>query len=41
MTDTPSTPTTFPVEADITAIHAETPERLQMHLSNYRFCYSY
>ena len=36
MTDTPSTPTTFPVETDVTAIHAETPERLQMHSSNYR-----
>ena len=36
MTDTPSTPTTFPVETDVTAIHAETPEKLQMHLSNYR-----
>ena len=36
MTDTPSTPTTFPVETDVTAIHAETPEELQMHSSNYR-----
>ena len=35
-TDTPSTPTTFPVETDVTAIHAETPEELQMHSSNYR-----
>ena len=33
MTDTP---TTFPVETDVTAIHAETPEELQMHSSNYR-----
>ena len=33
MTDTP---TTFPVETDITAIHAEIPEELQIHLSNYR-----
>ena len=33
MTDTP---TTFPVETDVTAIHAEIPEELQMHLSNYR-----
>ena len=33
---TPSTPTTFPVETDDTAIHAEIPERLQMHSSNYR-----
>ena len=32
----PSTPTTFPVETDVTAIHAETPEALQMHSSNYR-----
>ena len=35
-TDTPSTPTTFPVETDVTAIHAVTPEELQMHSSNYR-----
>ena len=35
-TDTPSTPTTFPVETDVTAIHAETPEEVQMHSSNYR-----
>ena len=33
-TDTPSTPTTFPEETDVTAIHAETPE--EMHSSNYR-----
>ena len=33
MTDTP---TTFPVETDDTAIHAEIPEELQMHSSNYR-----
>ena len=32
MTDTPSTPTTFPVETDVT----ETPEEIQMHSSNYR-----
>ena len=32
MTDTPSTPTTFPVETDVTA----TPEEIQMHSSNYR-----
>ena len=31
-TDTPSTPTTFPEETDVTAI----PEELQMHSSNYR-----
>ena len=36
-TDTPSTPTTFPEETDVTAIHAETPEELQIHSSNYRF----
>ena len=36
MTDTPSTPTTFPVETDVTAIHAEIPEELQMHSNNYR-----
>ena len=35
-TDTPSTPTTFPEETDVTAIHAETPEELQIHSSNYR-----
>ena len=35
-TDTPSTPTTFPVETDVTAIHADIPEELQMHSSNYR-----
>ena len=29
MTDTPSTPTTFPVETDITAIPAEIPEEIQ------------
>ena len=33
MTDTP---TTFPVETDVTAIHAEIPEEVQMHLNNYR-----
>ena len=36
MTDTPSTPTTFAVETDVTAIHAEIPEELQMHSNNYR-----
>ena len=36
MTDTPSTPTTFPVETDVTAIHAEIPEELQMHASSSR-----
>ena len=35
-TDTPSTPTTFPEETDVTAIHAEIPGELQMHSSNYR-----
>ena len=29
MTDTPSTPTTFPVETDVTAIHAKIPEEIQ------------
>ena len=33
-TDAPSTPTTE--ETDVTAIHAETPEKLQIHSSNYR-----
>ena len=33
MTDTP---TTFPVETDVTAIHAEIPEEVQVHLNNYR-----
>ena len=32
MTDTPSTPTTFPVETDVT----EVPEDIQMHSGNYR-----
>ena len=35
-TDAPSTPTTFSEETDVTAIHAETPEELLMHSSNYR-----
>ena len=35
-TDAPSTPTTFSEEIDDTAIHAETPEELQIHSSNYR-----
>ena len=35
-TDTLSTPTTFPEKTDVTAIHAENPEELQMHSSNYR-----
>ena len=35
-TDAPSTPTTFPEETDVTPIHAENPEELQMHSSNYR-----
>ena len=34
--DAPSTPTTFPVETDVTAIHADIPEELHMHSSNYR-----
>ena len=33
MTDTP---TTFPEETDVTAIHAEIPEKLQIHSNNYR-----
>ena len=33
-TDAPSTPTTE--ETDVTAIHADIPEELQMHSSNYR-----
>ena len=33
MTDTP---TTFPEETDVTAIHAEIPEELQMHSNNHR-----
>ena len=33
MADTPSTPTTFPVETDVTAIPAE----VQMHSSNYNY----
>ena len=33
MTDTP---TTFPEETDVTAIHTKIPEELQMHSNNYR-----
>ena len=36
MTDTPSTPTTFSEETDVTATHAEIPEELQIHSNNYR-----
>ena len=36
MTDTPNTPSTFSEETDITSIHAEIPEELQMHSSNSR-----
>ena len=36
MTDNPSIPTTFSVETDVTAIPAEIPEEVQMHLNNYR-----
>ena len=36
MTDTPSIPTTYPEETDVTAIPAEISEEVQMHLSNYR-----
>ena len=35
-TDAPSTPTTFSEETDVTAIHAEIPEELQMHTSSSR-----
>ena len=35
-TNAPSTPTTFSEETDVTAIHAEIPEKLQIHSSNYR-----
>ena len=35
-TDNPSITTTSPVETDVTAIHAEIPEEVQMHSSNYR-----
>ena len=37
ITDTPSIPTTFPVETDITAIPAEIPEEVQIHSSNYNY----
>ena len=33
---TTDTPTTFPEETDVTAIHADIPEELHMHSSNYR-----
>ena len=36
MTDTPNTPTTFSEETDVTAIHTEIPEELQIHSNNYR-----
>ena len=36
MTDTPSTPTAFPVKTDVTVIPEEVPEEVQMHSSNYR-----
>ena len=36
MTDTPNTPSTFSEETDVTAIHAEIPEELPIHSSNYR-----
>ena len=36
MTDTPSIPSTFPEGTDVTAIHAEIPEELQIHSNNYR-----
>ena len=36
MTDTPNTPSTFSEETDVTAIHTEIPEELQIHSNNYR-----
>ena len=36
ITDTPSTPTTSPVETDVTAIPAEIPEEFQVHSNNPR-----
>ena len=36
MTDTPNTPSTLSEETDVTAIHAEIPEELQIHSNNYR-----
>ena len=36
MTDTPNTPSTFSEETDVTAIHAEISEELQMHSNNHR-----
>ena len=36
MTDTPSTPTTFSVETDVTVIPEETPEEIQVHSSSDR-----
>ena len=36
MTDTPSTPTTFPVETDVTVIPEETQEEIQVHPSSNR-----
>ena len=36
MADTPNTPSTFSEEADVTAIHTEIPEELQIHSNNYR-----
>ena len=36
MTDTPSAPTAFPVETDVTATPEEIPGEIQIHLSNYR-----
>ena len=37
ITNTPSIPITFPAETDVTAIPAEIPEEVQMHLSNYNY----
>ena len=36
MTDNPSITTTSQVETDVTVIHAEIPEEVQMHSNNYR-----
>ena len=36
MTDTPNTPSTFSEETNVTAIHAEIPEELQIYSNSYR-----
>ena len=40
-TDAPSTPTTFPEETDVTAIHADIPEELQNAFEQLQVCHSY